>query len=76
MAADSGDAVEIMVMKHACGESIQSEADFEAVEAKGEGNPVEDGEQPPALQSLPDLHKGLSRVGAIRVPGSARRADG
>ena len=40
VAADAGDAVEIMVMKHACNESIQSEADFEAVEAKGEGNPV------------------------------------
>jgi hypothetical protein len=40
VAADAGDAVDIMVMKHACGESIQSEADFEAVEAKGEGNPV------------------------------------
>jgi len=39
-AADSGDAVEIMVMKHACEASIQTEADFEAVEAKGEGNPV------------------------------------
>ena len=41
VAADSnGDEVEIMVMKHACEASIQSEADFEAVEAKGEGDPI------------------------------------
>jgi len=40
IAADSGDALTIMVMKHACAASIQTEADFKAVEAKGEGNPV------------------------------------
>jgi hypothetical protein len=40
VAADQGDALTIMVMKHACAEGIATEADFEAVEAKGEGNPV------------------------------------
>ena len=40
VAADAGEAIDIMVMKHACGPEIQSEADFEAVEAKGGGNPV------------------------------------
>ncbi len=35
--AASGQKVEIMVMKHACKSSIQSEADFKAVEAKGGG---------------------------------------
>jgi hypothetical protein len=40
VAADAGEAIDIMVMKHACEASIQSEADFEAVEARGEGNPV------------------------------------
>src|SRR5688572_5081511 len=40
VAADAGEAIDIMVMKHACGADIQSEADFEAVEAKGEGNPI------------------------------------
>ena len=39
-AADAGEAIDIMVMKHACGADIKSEADFEAVEAKGGGNPV------------------------------------
>ncbi len=40
VAADEGDSVEIMVMKHACEESIQTEADFEAVEEKGGGDPI------------------------------------
>ena len=40
VSADAGEAVEIMVMKHACEASIQTEADFEAVEARGEGNPI------------------------------------
>ncbi len=39
-AAAQGDPVTIMVMKHACEPSVQSEADFKAVEAKGGGNPV------------------------------------
>ncbi len=38
--ADTGDQLTIMVMKHACGADIATEADFEAVEAKGNGNPV------------------------------------
>lgn len=40
VSAAQGDALTIMVMKHACAANIQSEADFKAVEAKGGGNPV------------------------------------
>ena len=40
VAADEGDTQTIMVMKHFCDPKIQSEADFEAVEAMGAGNPV------------------------------------
>ena len=39
-AAAEGDEITVSVMSHYCSPDIQSEADFKAVEAKGQGNPV------------------------------------
>jgi hypothetical protein len=40
MAMSASGTTTIMVMKHLCQPTIRSEADFQAVEAKGNGNPV------------------------------------
>lgn len=70
-AADAGEPAMVMVMKHLCDESIQSEADFEAVEARAATNP----ETPMDVPSLGATAETVLACPVVVQPGDTQTPD-
>ncbi len=70
-AAAPGEPAMVMVMKHQCDESIQSEADFEALEAKAATNP----ETPMDVPSLGATAETVLACPVVVQPGDGQTPD-
>ena len=69
--AAAGEPAMVMVMKHLCDESIQSEADFQAVEAKAETNE----ETPMGVPSLGSTAETVLACPVVVQPGDGQTPD-